>query len=155
MREIKAKEKTIGAYKYRVTPMGVGKGKALLVRLIRLMGPSIAEAVRAVAADGGSVSKMSIGVLAPSIGDVCERLNDDDLAFAVGTLAEETELSEGGGFAKLAPLVEYHFRGAYDELFQWLAFALEVNYGSFLAVARNLGAVPGDPTTSPSKSPST
>lgn len=161
MREVQAQKRKIGDYSYRVTPLGVGKGKALLVRLARAMGPALAAAVDGIGSGGGSLAKLPAGVLAPGIRELAASLNEEDLDYAVEVLAETTEVSSGGEWAELDKLVEFHFRGAYDELLQWLWFSLEVNYGSFrrfLSTLAALGAAqPGaaGPDTSPSRSPST
>lgn len=157
MREVQFQQRRIGDYTYRIKPLGVGKGKALLVRLARATGPALAAAIDGVGAGAGSLAQLPAGVLGPAIKEFAAGLNEEDLDYAVEALAAETEVSSGGEWAQLGPLVEYHFRGAYDELLRWLVFALEVNYGSFLRAVGDLMPAPAEaPTdTSPSKSPST
>lgn len=132
---LKQEERRIGDVTYRVTQLGVTPGKKLLVRLVKLIGPVIAKG-----ADGASESVSLRGPgLARMILEFCERLTLEDLDEFCSVLSAQTEYSVGDGrWLVLKNQFELHFAGKYDELFQWLAFALEVQFGGFFSVLGGL-----------------
>ncbi len=115
--------KEISGTKYTVTPLATSAGLKMLTLLLRVLGPSVK--------DIKSFGDMKTAVLA-GIGSLAERLEDVDVQTIVHTLAGSTKVgTDPNKQPLLSAVFELHFAGDYLPLFQWLAFALEVNFGSF------------------------
>lgn len=133
-----ASEKTkINGVGYEVTKLPYTPGHSLLLRLTRALGPALGQGV----IDGThnvnlkDLLNVQVGpALGSAIKALSETLNAEDFDYIVDTLAEYTKISKAEG--KWIPLkaeMEFHFAGNYFELFQWLGFALKVNYGGFFS----------------------
>ena len=124
---LKTQSKTIGSATYKVTSLGASQGRALLVRLAKTLGPS-AEMLLS-----GRASAWALAAL-------LERLTDDDLTYACQVLGATTQLEAVPGRSVQLTLEnqEIHFSGAYWEMFQWLSFALEVNFAGPLGSWANV-----------------
>jgi hypothetical protein len=129
---------TINGHKYEVTKLPYSLGKSLLVRLFKTLAPSLARLVAgAPSAKDKNVLDLDLATVAPAIASVADQLahdlSEEDLDFAVASLGEYSYVINGKDRQQLvADFIEFHFAGNYGELFQWLAFALRVNYLGFL-----------------------
>jgi hypothetical protein len=104
-----------------VTQLGFEEGMDLLVLLTKTLGPSLG----ALAADSTQI--------APALSEFAKQLNNQDLKSVIATSAKSTRINrEGDKWPILEPEVD--LAGEYKFMFKWLGFALETNYGSFLAV---------------------
>lgn len=129
MIEIKSKE--IAGFKYEVTQLGAKKGRAVLIRLAKVIGPAISALVSADDFESAA---------GPALTNLCSQLNEDDFAYISDTMADCTKLvqiattSDGQKEIKtaLSSLFDDHFRGRYLPMMQWLVFTLEVNFLDFL-----------------------
>ena len=121
---IEAKTKSIGASDYTVEPHGAIKGRALLLRLVKVVGPSLT-----------AVSQDSIP---DAIRSLLDGLTEEDLTFLCNEFAAKTMVTVDGGELQLSKIFDAHFIGSYVEMIQWLAWAIEVNFGSFF---RGAGAL--------------
>lgn len=127
---IKTSEHRIGNHTYRITQLPVSKGRPLLVRLTRVLGPVVAELLR----DGEKLSEAGAGAVAGAIRELATRLTDEDLSYVCDALAEHTEVSMGDGkWVRLSGVFELHFAGAYDEMLKWIGAGIEANYRSFFS----------------------
>ncbi len=132
---LQAKSKVIDGLEYKVTQLGAKEGRRLLTRLVKVAGPMMAGA------GTGDVS----GALERALGG----LKDEDVDFLCDTLARSTEVQVDSTHQPLlADIFDSHFAGNYHNLMKWLAFALEVNFGSFFQMAVALkSAVSASPAT--------
>jgi hypothetical protein len=133
---IEAKERRIGGTLYRITQLPTKRGRALLVRFVRLCGPGAGAFVGGVGRGKGSFeAAMGMGV-AEALHDFCTRLNDEDLAVICDEFATYTVVVQSRDIElKLSSIFDDHFAGKYDEMFAWLRACCEVNFSSFFAVS--------------------
>jgi len=119
----------IGGCTYTVTPMPTFEGLRLMQRLVKIVGP----AAGAVAKPGDGIS-----AIAAAIGELAGRIEGDDLVEVVKALAKHSQVTDESGKTKaLVNVADLHFQGRYDDLFAWVAFALEVNFGPLLGWLRS------------------
>lgn len=139
---IRTEERRLGTTNYKVTQLGASAGMQLLVRLTKVLGPSVGELTKT----GGAANILDArgDAVAGAIAELAKNLTYEDLAHTCDVLGEFTEVGlEGGKWIRLnRDNRELHFAGNYGELMRWLVFALEVNFGSFFG-ASGLGAVMG------------
>jgi len=134
---IQTESKTIGKHTYVVEQLGALKGRAVFVRLVRLLGSS----VDTIKGDAGAVlAKAAAG------------FSEEDMTAFCDVFAAKTYVT-GGEYATAQPqlsnIFDIHFAGNYSEMVEWLIFAFKVNFGSFFTeTAAKLSPVPaaGNPT---------
>lgn len=137
---IEAKERRIGATTYRITQLPAKRGRAMLVRFVRLFGPGAGAFVGGLGrARPGFDGAVGLGI-ADALHDLCTRLNEEDLAaisdeFATYTVVVVNREVE----RRLTDVFDDHFAGRYDEMLAWLKACCEVNFASFFGVS-SLGA---------------
>lgn len=123
--------KRLGEHEYTVHPLGALKGRKLLVKLIRVMGPAL----------GSDPEKALDALDAGVFEEVCDTFADSSFV----TLPS-------GKAPKVKEVFDLHFAQKYGEMIQWILFSLEVNYGGFFAelgaIGSSLGAK-GQPSKSP------
>jgi hypothetical protein len=127
-------EKTIDGVTYRVTLLGAQAGQAMSVKLLKLMGPSLASFI-----DGTIVSKsdgfgsLALGA-ADALRELTKSLTPESLKELADELARNTTVRVSADLEpRLIDIYDDHFAGHYDRLLGWLRFALEVNFRSFFA----------------------
>lgn len=161
---LKSESRVIGGRRFTVHQLPFGQSRDLLVVLGRVIGPALSGA----AASGGAQlatgdSLGGLGALATGLGGLLERLDPEQLDRIQDALSRHTfvELSPGKAPSLADVTLEAVFSGALEQYFEWLYFALEVNYAGFFgalraAVAKRLGGdkgAPQDETRSGSSSP--
>lgn len=131
---IEAKERRIGASHYRITQLPAKRGRAMLVRFIRVLGPGAGAFVGGLGrARSGLDGAVGIGI-ADAMHDLCTRLNEDDLATISDQFAEYTVVIVSRDVERrLSDIFDDHFAGRYDEMLAWLRACCEVNFSSFFA----------------------
>ncbi|MCA9508964.1 MAG: hypothetical protein KC505_11135 [Myxococcales bacterium] len=113
----KEKEQTIKRVKFKVTQLGFADGMELLTSLGKIIGPALSDSNKSVQS---------------KIGDILAKISFQELSQFVEKLAKSTRIErEPGRWPVLEPEVD--LAGNYDLTLRWLYFALEVNYGDFLA----------------------
>ena len=111
-----SQERVIGGVTYKVFQLGALTGRAALVRLVKLMGGALSGDRR----DVGSI-----------IAKVAESLSESDVAYFCDLFAPQTTVTTAPGKSpKLDTIFDLHFAGKYMELFEWLRFCVEVNFGN-------------------------
>jgi len=128
-----SREKTIGGTCYRVLQLGAKDGRSMLVQLTKLLGPALANGLSGLGESKATeVESAMASALGNALHDLALRLDDREVAAILDKLALSTELVLGADHVpRLDKVFDDHFAGKYDELLQWAAFALEVNFGSF------------------------
>ena len=129
--------------RFEVTQEGFATGRAIFVRVAKAIGPALA-----LIAEGS-------GRLAPALKSAVEGLNDQDLDYLAEKFGASTRYSTDGGvkwpYLSAADREEL-FGGNLLLFFEWIAFALEVNYADFFGVLRARaarGPEGGTPESSP------
>ncbi len=139
---LETKSKTIGATEYVVRQLPATKGRLVLLRLAKALGPVAASI---------SATKDKHSAMAESLEKAISSVTDDDFTFLCNTFADSTDVTinddKGRRSPKLATIFDLHFAGNYLEMVQWLVFCVEVNFGSFFAAAGLAPAI-GAPTKS-------
>lgn len=144
---LKSETKAIDGINYKVTQLPFGKGKQLLVRIFKLLGPAVGQAIGGVDAAKPTIADIKTAAIGAALGEIAGRLSQQDLDFAIDMLAEYTEVQQPNGddggerWTRLKQDMEFHFAGEYVRMFAWLAFALQVNYLGFLNGRGGLSAV--------------
>lgn len=127
---------TIQGVEYKITKLPFSRGKAVLLRLTRAVGPAIAAALGGVPdIQGKSLGELSMAEVAPSLVQAARRLAEDlsepDFDFIVDTLMPHAWIMRDGKQIPLSREKEFHFSGNYLAFFQWLGWALKVNFMGF------------------------
>ena len=137
---IEAKERRIGGSVYRITQLPAKRGRAMLVRFIRLFGPGAGAFVGGLGrGKSGFDGAVGIGI-ADAMHDLCTRLSEEDLAVVCDEFATYTVVVQSRDIERrLTDIFDDHFAGKYDEMLQWLRASAEVNFASFFG-ASSLGA---------------
>lgn len=179
--ETKSKEIGDRGYTYHVTELPAKKGRALLVRLIKTLGPVFGQLISGMKPQGPKAPKLpspankagaalaSINgqAISRALAELASRLTEAELEHVCLVLGEHTEISDQenpDNRKKLTPgAQEFHFAGRYLEMFEWIGFGLEVNYADFFSgsqIGNAIGAAVAQATeqanpkaSSPSESP--
>lgn len=132
---IETRDITIGSTTYRVAQLPTRKGQALLVRIIKLLGPGVGSFVGGIGRSGGELdAAMALGV-GDALHDLAARLNELEVAGVLEEFAKNTYVLLSDDVQPLLNTIyDEHFAGRYDELMKWAKFCLEVNYRSFFVV---------------------
>lgn len=130
MRE--TRELEIGGKTYRVTQLPAMRSLKLLNRLGRVLGPALGTLAGAATSSSG-LSGMDVGKLGEAAELLFDKLSEKELEDIVLQLTELVECSDGEkSFVLTKPHIDTLFQGDVGGLLKLVAFALEVNYGSFL-----------------------
>jgi hypothetical protein len=133
----KTEKKTIGGTTYHVSQFGALKGREILFHLTKFLGPATSGYV------AGDDIAASLGL---ALQTWCEKANKDDFillctAFAEVTKYEQPLTSGEVIHVELSKTFDSHFAGHYGYMLAWLAFAIQVNFASFLSeIGSELGA---------------
>lgn len=114
----------IGAHAYKVTQLDAVTGRRAFTKLFKIAGPALAKIEN-------GIDETSLG---GALTELVTRLEPADVDYFCDVFAAVTEVS-GGRYTKEAPQLDdvfaLHFASNYLEMFQWLAFCLQVNFSSF------------------------
>lgn len=119
---ISVKTKTIDGAKYDVTQMTARQALKMQAKLIKILGPCIAEFISAIGKMEDAGISRAIMALAANV----DENTFDKLVFELmlGIRKDGVELSEAN--------INLEFAGSLNTLYKVLAFVLEANYGDFL-----------------------
>lgn len=136
---IEPKSKEIGGATYVVTPMVATKGRKVFARLIKIAGPVLGKIAEAPPEGRQAALLAAIGA----------HVSEDDFEYFCDVFAPTTTVDG----ADLSKAFAVHFMGKYADMVEWVAFAVEVNFGDFfLALARKSPA-PNPAKDGPGASP--
>jgi hypothetical protein len=129
-------EKVIGEHTYKVTLLGAKAGRAMSIRIVKLMGPTLSSFVEGVAGGkGGGEQSLALGA-SEAVREVALRLTEADCASIMDELAKFTTVAlDPAHEPRLFDIFDDHFAGHYDCMLAWVAFALEANFKSFFVGA--------------------
>lgn len=120
--------KHINGHEYKVRQLGANKGRSVLIRLSKLVGPMAASVAAA---------KDKETALETAAQAAFAAITEEDFKFVCDTFAESTDVvMPDGREPQLSKIFDLHFAGEYLTMIQWLAFCVEVNFGSFFAAGR-------------------
>lgn len=159
---LKTDKRTIGEFTYRVNQLPYREGRALLPIVLRTVGPTLGTLLEGMGAKGLE-SNLDIS---RALAEFSSTLSEQDLEVISDKMAERSWILNGAkhslacddqGNAHLPAIEEEHWPSRYGDWMKWMAFALEVNFSSFLG---GMGSVSGalssiGKATSPSPSQST
>lgn len=164
---VREERRTIGQFTYLVRQHGYREGRALLPVVLRGIGPTLGTLLEGVG-KGGKLSLESDLDLSAALTEFSTSLSEQDLEHITDKLAQRSWIVDAkqhglacgeDGLAHLPNVEEDHWPERYNEWLQWLMFALEVNFSSFLggagSVSGALSAVVKGKSASPSPSIST
>lgn len=135
------KEREICGHRYRVTLLGAKAGRAMTVRLLRLVGPTLASFVEGTVHGRDGAESIAIGA-ADAMRELAKHVNADELAAISDELARFTVVVlDAEREPQLLGIFDDHFAGRYDAMFGWLAFAIEANFASFFGGTDSAGAL--------------
>jgi len=132
MREVKTKQ--IGEFQYRVKQLSDPAGMRLFTRLMKILIPAIGAGLKGVPSDGQNIkiAEMTTGAVGDAIIAMAHEMTEDDFMYLYDTLATDSQFSQDGQAWFPMTSDSTHWSGRYLQKFQWMAFALEVNYADFL-----------------------
>lgn len=134
---LKSETATFGEHTFEVTQLPYSRGHRVLLRLFKALGPGLAEALsKFPALQGRELGTLDVTEIAQVFAAGAERLandlSDEDFDFVTDELAEFSFLKKGERKLPLKNEREFLFAGDYLLMFQWLGFALRVNFFGFL-----------------------
>jgi hypothetical protein len=133
---IETRERTIGEHTYRVTQLGTKRGSAMLVKLVKLLGPGCGSFIgglgRAPSGNSGEwESALALG-LGDALHDLATRLDEAQFAAVCDEFAKQTAVVLSAELEpRLSDIFDDHFAGKYDVMLRWLRFCMEINFSSF------------------------
>jgi len=141
MRE--TKDKQIGAFHYKVKQLADPKGMSLLVRLTKVLTPVLGAGLKGIpeSSDGISLGELTTGAIGDALIALADRIAEDDMEYIYSTLATEATFSQDGSAWFPIASDSSHWSGRYLQKFQWIVFALEVNYSDFLGGPDSLARI--------------
>ena len=130
--EERCQTKEIDGTFYLVRPLPCAAGYKAMLRLVKIAGPIIAQAIVGSDVKTGTARSESV---AEAIGLLASSIKDEDIGHFAKLFGESTMFSAEGSDDPVIPLKldqqEMHFSGRYMAFFEWLMFAIEVNFGGF------------------------
>lgn len=135
---IETRDTTIGATTYRVAHLPTKKGQALLVRIVKLLGPGVGSFVGGLARPADEFDSAMAQGVGEALYDLAARLNAQEVEIVLEEFAKHTFViltaPDGQEITpRLSDVYDDHFAGRYDDLIKWAKFCFEVNYRSFFA----------------------
>lgn len=124
----KQETKEIDGFTFQVNTLPYKDAQKVLLKSNKLLMLKTADVSGAIAE----------GEFSPLTAAVFMEVNSDDLEFVVDKLAEKCLVKEGseGPLLSLSSQKDKIFSGRIELMFEWLDFALEVNFAGFLGKLR-------------------
>ena len=132
-----AQAKEIDGFTYDVSPLDPLVANDIWLDLVHVAGPTIGGLVGAFS-KGGIDSALDNDpdpeTLSNAIGGLFQRIEKQKMREIMNTLASVTVVRLGNGKApQLNQILKTHFRGKLGLMYEWLWFALSVQYSDFFA----------------------
>jgi len=129
---IETRETVIGDTTYLVAQLGTKKGQALLVRIVKLLGPGVGSFVGGLGRGASAADEALALGIGDAIHELAGRLNEQEVAGVLEEFAKNTMVVKSAELhVRLSEIYDDHFAGRYHELLAWARFCMEVNYRSF------------------------
>lgn len=140
MREIETQTREIDGVLFRVTPMSLTAARRGLVKLAKVVGPSLAQAMNEAPSLDALKADMAGANLVDAVSSFMDKISDQDLEWFEDQIGKHSAASMDGGDTWPA-LVKANrdqiFQGRLLLYFRWLAFGLEANYSDFFGWLRS------------------
>ena len=135
MREVQTK--VIDGCTYTVQMLPGTKSWKMGLRLMKMLGPSLAKALDGAGGDIQKLldTKVDSGFLSEAIVMLAERLDETEVEMMVQQLAEATLVND----KPLKSIFDLHFQGNPIGVVKWLSFAVQANFAPFLKGSANAG----------------
>jgi len=149
--DLPEQQRVIGGLTYAVQPLSARKSLQVMTRVLKMAAPGFGDVASLARAAN------AVGVL---LSGAAEELDEEVVLFVCDAFAEATKVEVEPG--KLLPLRsnnvsqwDDHFRGKPVELFAWIRFAAEVNFGPLVAElkAKMASAAASSPSVAPPAPP--
>lgn len=137
----------INGHAYEVTALPATRGWKLLLRVVKIVGPSLGIVIDGVglSADEGepenllerlSKKKVKDKFFEQAIASLAQRLDEDGVEYIIEELSSVTRLRLNADKMgpKLNEVFEAHFQGKPVDMIKWLGFALKAQLGDFSSV---------------------
>ena len=138
---IESEKKTIDGDTYTIHQLGAGEGRKMLVRLTKVLGPSLGRLAEVQGEKDPNLSE----AIATAIYELSSHLTEADLDWACEVFGKRTELELEGGKIQVLDLElqELHFAGRFGSMLKWLGACLEVNFRDFFAMSASAAKTAG------------
>ncbi len=128
---LETRTKLINGREYEVRQLDALKGRSVFLRLAKYAIPALTEIKEAASSPASEGEDAALKILGGSLSKIAESVTEEDFNFFCDTLAPTTCVEIDGKRPQLDRVFPVHFAGNYAEMLGWLAFAFEVNFGSF------------------------
>lgn len=140
-------ETVIDGDRYSVEMLTATPAWKLLLKLSKIVGPSIGQIVdasQAAASGGKSLLEANIGdaVFGEAVRSLMERMDEAAVESIIKELSGKCEVDVGGQGRSipLSSCFELHFQGRMGALMKWLVFAVKAQYSDFLGALMSVTA---------------
>lgn len=124
--------KMINGVKYQTNPLPGWAGLEAFQRTLAVLGPALQGVVlQALRGEAKGNPKALVGVLLAAIPDAAMRTKPEDLRTLVEQLLSNTNVVGGKGTGPVLNVVDTLFQGKLFDLFELVAWSVEVNLGDF------------------------
>lgn len=124
----RAEDKTIKGNKYRVMQLPGREGSKVAARLVQLLGAGIAGMAKGVTDNDMKAAAFT------GLSTLLTSLKEEQVDYFCNVFMPLTQVTlPDGKTPLLKDIFDDHFAGNYFEMFEWLKFCIEVNFGSFLS----------------------
>lgn len=132
---IQTEKRLINGHEWQVTQWPGRHALRMQTRLAKIVGPAVAKAADGLDRTSGSVleSELDVGGVVSALVD---RLDEQVVDQLVADLLNSTRID--GKEAARPEVFDVVFAGNLGELYQGLAFVIEVNFGSLFTAARTI-----------------
>lgn len=131
MSQLESKTKVIGDYKFEVYKLSPLDANGILIDIAKTIGPALGSTIGTVVEAGGVDelldSDMGSKDVSAVIGSLLANLSKERMNSMIETLAKSTHCNG----KKLSETMDIVFRGDLPLMYQWLGFALKVNFENF------------------------
>lgn len=137
----KTERKSIDGIDVEVTQLTAMKSLRMFHRLATAVGPAFGELMGALGGRKNALdAELDPRALGLAVSKLCMSVSADDLESITRELLETARVHINGQQGRLMDQFELLFQGKLPTLFKVLAFALQVNYGSFSVALPALAA---------------
>ncbi len=126
---LKSEDKEIGGKVYRLQMLPAKAGRQMLIRLLKLAGPSVSAALAGLTGENMSLNGLTPAAIGAAILELTKALSEEDFEHICGVFLGCTQVHNEVG---LVPVNTFNgFSGDYGSLLLLLRAHVELNYSSF------------------------